>query len=51
MTPLAVARVSVGLGASCCGWEVGGEGVGKGGGRRGREDGHRGSLVRVTGVV
>lgn len=31
MTPFAVARVSVGLGASCCGWEVEGEGVGKGG--------------------
>lgn len=47
MTPLAVVPVSVGVGAFCCGWEVGGGG---GVGRRGA-DGHRGSLVRVTGVV
>lgn len=52
MAPFAAVPVSAGLGVSCRGWQVGGgEGDGKGGGRRGGEDGHRGSLFRVTGVV
>lgn len=51
MTPFVAVPVPVGLGAFCCGCEAGGgEGVGRGGGRGG-EDGHRGSLVRVTGAV
>lgn len=50
MTLSAALPASVGLGAFRSGWEVGGEGVGRGGGRIG-EDSHGTSLVRSMGVV
>lgn len=50
MTLSAALPASVGLGAFRSGWEVGGEGVGRGGRRR-EEDSHGTSLVRSMGVV